>query len=111
MVQRTHIVLEDDIDGSAADSQVSFAFEGVTYEIDLNPTHAAEFREAVAPWISHARRVGGRRSARRGTTTTIEAAGPSATEIREWAKKRGIEVSSRGRVPATVRAAYEEAHA
>ncbi len=111
MAQRIHVVLEDDIDGSVADSQVSFAFEGVTYEIDLNTTHVAEFREAIAPWISHARRVSGRRTTRRATPAAGEATGPSATEIREWAKKRGMEVSARGRVPASIRSAYEAAHA
>jgi hypothetical protein len=31
--------------------------------------------------------------------------------VREWAKQQGIEVSERGRIPASVVSQYEEAHA
>ncbi|QGF23936.1 histone-like nucleoid-structuring protein Lsr2 [Raineyella fluvialis] len=112
MARRTHVVLEDDLDSSPAEHEVSFTFEGVSYEIDLNAEHYAELQESVAPWISHARRISGRRVTKRAgaPASAKESDGPSATEIREWAKDQGIEVSARGRVPANVRAQYEEAH-
>ncbi|WOP17254.1 Lsr2 family protein [Raineyella sp. LH-20] len=112
MARRTQIILEDDVDQTPAEHEVSFTFEGVSYEIDLNAEHYAELQEAVAPWISHARRISGRRAVRRPGSAAApkESEGPSATDIREWAKEQGIDVSARGRVPANVRAAYEEAH-
>ena len=38
MAQRVEIVLEDDIDGSAADETVEFRLDGAGYEIDLTST-------------------------------------------------------------------------
>lgn len=112
MARRTMLVLEDDLDATPAQHQVTFTFEGVAYEIDLNEEHYAELQESMAPWISHARRVSGRRStSKRATSGSNGGSGsPSATEIREWARAEGMEVSERGRVPANVRTAYEEAH-
>lgn len=104
MAQRVHIVLEDDLDGSNADETVTFALDGVNYEIDLSKKNAAKLRDAFALYVGSARRVSGR-APRRGRGR----GGPSAAEIREWAREQGYEVSDRGRVPADVRAAYEAA--
>ena len=41
MVQKQQIVLIDDIDGGDADETVTFALDGVSYEIDLTAKHAA----------------------------------------------------------------------
>lgn len=112
MARRTTVVFEDDLDATPAQHQVSFTFEGVAYEIDLNDEHYAEFQEAMAPWVSHARRVSGRRTTgKRSSGSGSTNGSSSATAIREWAKSQNMEVSDRGRVPANVRAAYEEAHA
>ncbi|MBJ7530911.1 MAG: Lsr2 family protein, partial [Nocardioides sp.] len=64
MAQKIHIVLEDDLDGSEASETVTFGLDGTTYEIDLTDEHATELREALAPYVGHARKVSG--SARRG---------------------------------------------
>jgi hypothetical protein len=48
MAQKVHIVLEDDLDGSAATETVSFGLDGKTYEIDLNDKNAAKLRDALA---------------------------------------------------------------
>ena len=64
MAQRVQIILEDDYDGGEADETVSFALDGAEYEIDLSSANAAELRNALAPWLSHARKVGGRRRSR-----------------------------------------------
>ncbi|SDC06794.1 Lsr2 protein [Raineyella antarctica] len=113
MARRTMLILEDDLDATPAQHQVTFSFEGVSYEIDLNEEHYSELQEAMAPWVSHARRVSGRRTTakRSSSAPTGGGSGTSATAIREWARTQGIEVSDRGRVPANVRASYEEAHA
>src|SRR4029453_5564288 len=59
MAQRVQIILEDDYDGGSADETVSFALDGAEYEIDLSSKNATGLREALAPWVSHAQRLGG----------------------------------------------------
>jgi hypothetical protein len=107
MVQKVNIVLVDDIDGSDAEETITFGLDGSSYEIDLSTANASALREALAPYVGHARKQGGRRAAggRRGAAN-----GPSAREIREWARENGWELSDRGRVSTEVRQAYEAAH-
>ena len=109
MAQRVNIILVDDIDGGDADETVTFGLDGSTYEIDLSSANAAKLRDAVAPYVGHARKVGGRRSSG-GRRTAASGNGPSAREIREWARANGWNLSDRGRVAAEVRQAYEAAH-
>ena len=40
MAKRTVVVLEDDLDGGPADETVTFALDGVSYEIDLSSSNA-----------------------------------------------------------------------
>jgi hypothetical protein len=106
MAQRVQIILEDDYDGGTADETVSFALDGAEYEIDLSSSNAAGLRDALSPWLAKARKTGGRRK------RASKASGSSSTsDIRAWAQGQGLEVSSRGRVSADVREAYEKAHA
>jgi len=112
MAQKVNIVLVDDIDGSEATETVSFGLDGTSYEIDLNDANAAALRDALAAYVGHARKVG---SARRGRRTSAAAAaaaagGPSAREIRDWARSNGYDVPDRGRVSAEVREAFDAAH-
>ena len=109
MAQRVNIILVDDIDGGDADETVTFGLDGSTYEIDLSSKNAAKLRDAVAPYVGHARKVGGRRSSG-GRRAAASGNGPSAREIREWARANGWNLSDRGRVAAEVRQAYEAAH-
>ncbi|WP_256098550.1 Lsr2 family DNA-binding protein [Streptomyces agglomeratus] len=48
---------------------------------------------------------GGRRAGKRTQTSRGDAA-----KVREWAQSQGIEVSSRGRIPADLMERYEAAH-
>ena len=107
MAQKVNIILVDDIDGREADETVVFAIDGNEYAIDLTDANASRLREALAPYVAHARRhsSGGKRRGR-----AAAAGGPSASDIRDWARAAGMEVSERGRVSAQVRAAYEAAH-
>jgi Lsr2 len=109
MAQRVNIVLEDDLDGSEADETVTFALDGVSYEIDLSVGNAAGLRDALAPFVGHARRTAGRRAAAR----TSPARGPAKrdlADVRDWARRNGHKVSDRGRISAEVQAAYDKAH-
>jgi hypothetical protein len=106
MAQRTEIQFIDDLDGSAADTTVSFAIDGTAYEIDLSAAHVQEFRSALQPYVAAARRVGGtaRRPGGGGRSGS-----PSPSAVREWAKAEGIKVSDRGRVRAEVVVRFQEA--
>ena len=104
MAQKVNIVLVDDIDGSAADETVSFALDGKEYEIDLNAKNAAKLRDAIAPFVGHARKAAGRRRGGRAAN------GPSPADIRAWAREHGFDVPDRGRVSSEVRDAYFAAH-
>ena len=110
MAQRVHVVLVDDIDGSDATETVAFGLDGSTYEIDLNEKNAAALREALAPYVGHARRSGGTRRGGGRRAAAPAASGPTAAEVREWARENGWDVPARGRVSAEVRSAYDAAH-
>ena len=112
MAQKVQIILEDDLDGGEADETVSFALDGTSYEIDLNDANATKMREALAPYVAHARKVTGSRGGRRssGRSAAGPGNGPTPKEIREWARENGHEVPDRGRIPAEVREAYDAAH-
>ena len=100
MAQKIQTLFIDDLDGSAAEGTVRFGLDGAEYEIDLNEQHARQLRDALAQYVSAARRANGaaRRPARTGRRPA--ASGLNTTEVREWAKAQGIEVKDRGRVPA-----------
>jgi hypothetical protein len=106
MAQRVQIVLTDDLDGGKADSTVGFAYNGTTYEIDLSDSNRAKLQEALAPYVGAARKL----SSRRRSGRRLPVSGATATQIRAWALSQGMTVSSRGRVSAEVREAYENAH-
>jgi hypothetical protein len=108
VAQRTQIVFTDDLDGGAADTTVTFAVDGVAYEIDLSNTHAEEFRSALRPFVAVARKVTDR-SKRPGRASSRSSA-PSPSAVREWAKAEGIKVSDRGRVPAELVVKFQAAN-
>ena len=101
MAQKVQTLLVDDLDGSEANSTISFGLDGTDYEIDLNASHAAELRAALAEYVGAGRKVGSaqRRNARSGARRTANGQ-PTPSEVRDWAKSQGIEVRDRGRVPA-----------
>lgn len=108
MAQKVHIVLVDDIDQSDAEETVTFGLDGKEYAIDLNAKNARALRDALAPYVGHARAVSGRASRR--SSAKSAASGPAPSEIRAWARDNGFDVPERGRVSAEVREAYAAAH-
>jgi Lsr2 len=109
MAQKVQTFFIDDLDGSEADGTVRFGLDGSEYEIDLNTEHAQQLRDALASYVSAARRAGGasRGPARSGRKSPKS--GPGSTEVREWAKAQGIEVKDRGRVPAELVVKFQAA--
>jgi len=115
MAQKVHVLLVDDLDGGDADETVPFGLDGVSYEIDLSAANAQKLRDALAAYVSEARRVGGRGSGRRGAGRTGRSGRSGRGDVdvgavREWARANGHQVADRGRVSATVMAAYRAAH-
>jgi hypothetical protein len=110
MAQKVHIVLVDDLDGTEATESVSFGLDGTSYEIDLNDQNAAALREVLSGYVGHARKVASARRAGRKSSAAATSDGPSAKEIRDWARSNGYDVPDRGRVSADVRQAFDAAH-
>ena len=110
MAKVEQVQLVDDIDGAGAAETVAFGIDGRDYEIDLSPGNADRLRDALAQYVASARRTAG--GARRRVTG---AARPSADReqnqaIRDWARKRGMKVSERGRIPSEVLDSYHQEH-
>ena|SRR5436190_84380 len=100
------VELEDDLEGGPADETVRFGLDGSEYEIDLNKKNIRAFRKQVAPYVERARKAG--RGPRRRTGRTSANRGRSS-DIRVWAKNKGIPLNARGRIPAGVAEQYEAA--
>jgi hypothetical protein len=106
MARKITVALEDDLDGGPADQTVRFRLDGAEYEIDLSTRNATAFREQMAPFTARARKAGrGPRSRAGGRTSGRERSG----DVRAWARDQGIEVSDRGRIPASVIEQYQAA--
>jgi hypothetical protein len=104
MSSRVVVLLEDDVDGTRADETIEFAIDGTTYAIDLNDQNAKKLRSALDGYISKARKVRGRRSTSRKTSSGVD-----LRAVRAWAASNGIRLSSRGRVPSSVLDQYRAA--
>lgn len=112
MAQRTRIILVDDLDGTEiaeGGQSISFSFNGVDYSIDLGEANAEKLEKALAPFVEHAQRVGGRRSSRSAGSATSTASKVDSKSVRAWAQSNGIELSVRGRIPAEVVEKYQAA--
>lgn len=101
--------ITDDIDGSKDAREVSFAFQGTNYNIDLGKKNLAAFEKASKPYIDAATKVS-RGPAKTRRSTKSRFSGGSDAAVREWAREAGIEVSQRGRIPKAVLEQYESAH-
>ncbi|MGW7102686.1 histone-like nucleoid-structuring protein Lsr2 [Streptomyces sp. NPDC054838] len=105
MAQRVVVTLSDDIDGGAAEETVSFALDGKSYEIDLNPANAKKLRKSLAPYVA-----AGRRQARSGKAYRHTSIAPDPAAVRAWARSNDHDVPPRGRIPKRVYEAYNAAH-
>lgn len=110
MAQQVYIVMVDDVDGSAASETVTFALDGVSFEIDLNGDNAARFRLSLEEYTRAGRRVAGSRPGGKTTTARASTTGTDSTAVREWARSNGHKVSERGRIKADVLEAYRAAN-
>jgi hypothetical protein len=108
VAQKVVVSLVDDLSGDAAEETIEFGLDGKTYEIDLSSANADRLRGALSAYVAAARRPGGNR---RGGASVAPARASAVDReqnqaIRDWARKRGMKVSDRGRLPAELLAAY-----
>jgi hypothetical protein len=114
VAQKVTVSLIDDLDGDQADETVEFGLDGKNYEIDLSSKNASKLRDALAEYVAAARRPGGRRRGGGGGAAASAASRRPSVDreqnqaIRDWARKRGMKVSDRGRIPADVLEAYHQ---
>jgi len=92
-------VLVDDIDGGDADVTIAFAINGESYSMDLSNKNADAFYAALNPWLSVATRS---KSAQESAVKSHMAGVEQRAAIREWAIKKGLNISPRGRIPQEV---------
>jgi hypothetical protein len=114
VAQKVQVLLLDDLDGSEAEETVAFSLDGTSYEIDLSKSNANGLRDALAKYVGAARKAGratgGRQSSGRSRASGSAAIDrDQAAAIRSWAKKQGLKVSDRGRIPASIIEQYNAA--
>ncbi|GAA4077492.1 MULTISPECIES: histone-like nucleoid-structuring protein Lsr2 [Actinomadura] len=108
MAQKVQVLLVDDLDGGEADETVQFSIDGASYEIDLSSANAKKLRDSLQPFVEKSRKAGGvRRGGRRQRGASSR---ERSAEIRAWAKRNGIKVNERGRIPQNVIEQYEAAN-
>jgi hypothetical protein len=109
--------LIDDIDGTADGVRThTFAFDGVTYNIDLSEDNLERMRTAFAPYIAAGRRAAAKSAVGKPTTSKpAKTSGPDNATIRAWWNTAWQEQqlpapNSHGRIPATIADAYLRCH-
>lgn len=108
MAQKVQVLLTCDMEtgDKPGDETITFGLDGSTYDIDLCTKHAKGFRETMAPFIDAGRRQSSRGTGRRGASGSNDRERTQA--IRAWARKKGIQVSERGRLSSDIVAQYEK---
>lgn len=108
----TKVIRIDDLDGTQLDEgqgeTVRFSLDGTAYELDLSDANAAAMREAFDRYTQAARKVGSANRAAR-VTGRRSSSDVDPRAVRAWASSNGVEVSARGRIPASVIDAYKAA--
>jgi len=110
MAQKVQVLLTCDVhaDDTPGTETVRFGVDGGSYEIDVCPKHAEALRGAFASYVGLAHRAGSR--SRPGRSRRGAGAGASDSgQIRAWARRKGLPVNERGRLPATIVSQYQAA--
>ncbi len=109
MAQRVQMLFVSDLSGDdlgESGETVKFGYKGAEYEIDLSEKEVAGFDKAIALYIEHSRKIGGRRQSGSQSSASKE----DLNKIRGWAKANDHQVSERGRIAQTVKDAYYAAN-
>ena len=112
MAQKQTITYVSDLSGKEITDNdaptVHFSWDGVDYFIDLTSAEAESFHKAIEKYLSVATKTSSGRG-RKSTAKKPSTGGPTAAEIRAWAKDNGYDVPERGRIPQEVRDAFDAA--
>jgi hypothetical protein len=101
VASKTVVELLDDLDGGRADETVTFALDGVDYEIDLSTANAAALRGVLEEFIAHAHRAPSKARRAKLAKGGGKAMGASMTaEIRRLASESAKKVSEARHEPA-----------
>lgn len=132
MAERHIIERIDDISGETGEGVEKFYFvtvAGVVVSIDLDEANAKALVESMQKFADAGRREGkinlekwlGSNTGTPTPSSSVSSTGRvygSQVErrhylqnVREWARKRGMRVSERGRIPEDILTAYEQEHA
>jgi hypothetical protein len=87
----------------------TFSIDNRSYEIDLCENHLAQFQAALSEYVKAARRNNPTRGVSTGRVRNrnVPVPTPPVSAIREWARKNGMDVSTKGRIPQSLLVAYE----
>lgn len=114
-MRETIVRLRDDITGELIEEghgeTIHFGFGGKQYSIDLNDDNANEFRKVMSQYADKATEEVAHLPRERRASTGASSNKEELAKVREWAASQGIEVSSRGRISASVMEAYKKAQA
>lgn len=94
-------VFFDDISGEQSDTPLeewTFEFDGKQYKLEVLPQTKDEIHRRIAELLSE------------GSLSEISHTPASQTEIRAWAKRKGIEVHPQGRISKSVLEKYDATH-
>lgn len=108
MATKTLTVVVDDMAGDGTTElteyeTVKWSLDGKNYEFDTSPENAELFRNQLAAAVAFSRKVLPPRK-------PVKETDPKIAQVRAWAVAEGIPISDRGRIPADVMDAYDEAH-
>jgi hypothetical protein len=108
VASRTITLLQDDIDGSDATKTVRFAMAAPNTRLTYPTANANRFRESIAEFVGHTRKVSGRRG--RKAASLVGADMSKAGQMREWLMEHGYDVSERGRISDWLQQVYHDRH-
>ena len=108
MARRVQVQLLDDITGEEAAETVTFALDGVSYEIDLTADNAHQLRDQLSIYLDKGRKMRGRSGSFQQRSQAVSR--DETHRIREWAEKNGYSLSSRGRISNSIIEAYQAAN-
>lgn len=112
----TKVIMVDDIDGYEGDDVAKRDFElvGTKFTIDLGEANYKKLQDmldGLAPYLEKASQVKQAGRSRKGTADVApRLQGYANSDVREWAKNQGVEVSDRGKIADDVYERFIAAH-
>jgi hypothetical protein len=111
----TKVITVDDLDGYDGEDVARRDFEvgGTTYTIDLgdaNHSKLQDLLDGLAPYLASARQVKSAGRTRKGPDNGPRLQGYTNSDVREWARETGVEVSVRGKIADEVYERFIAAH-